>query len=93
MRKEQKREKLLQYAESVWNITEGTNDERIDLAINKTRKFFEGLGVSTSLSSCGIKKESIDDIVNALEKNGLTALSETGDLTLDISRKILEDAF
>jgi NADP-dependent alcohol dehydrogenase len=92
MRRAQKREKLLQYADRIWNITEGTDDERIDLAIERTRMFFEGLGVSTSLSSCGIKKESIDDIINGLEKHGLTALSETGDLTLDISRKILEDA-
>ena len=92
VRKEQKRDKLLQYAERVWNITEGTDDERIDLAIDKTRTFFESLGLSTSLSSCGVKKESIDDIVNGLEKNGMTALSESGDLTLDISRKILEDA-
>lgn len=92
VRKEQKREKLLQYAERVWNITEGSDDERIDLAIDKTRAFFEGLGLSTSLSSCGVKKESIDDIVKGLEKNGMTALSESGDLTLDISREILEDA-
>ncbi len=92
IRKEQKRDKLLQYAERIWGITEGTDDERIDQAIATTRSFFEELGLSTSLSSCGITEENIDDIIAALEKSGRTALSESGDLTLDISRKILEHA-
>lgn len=92
VRKGPKREKLLQYAERVWDITEGDGEERIDLAIEKTREFFESLGVSTRMGSYGVTKERIDDIVNALGKHGLTALSETGDVTLDVSRKILEHA-
>ena len=93
LRKDKKRAKLLQYAERVWDITEGSDDERIDAAINKTREFFESLGVKTRLSEYGVEQNQIDDVVNALEKHGLTALSETGDLTLDISRQIIEDAF
>ncbi|OQX97271.1 MAG: NADH-dependent alcohol dehydrogenase [Bacteroidetes bacterium 4572_128] len=89
VRKEEKREKLIQYAERVWKITEGDNNSKIDLAINKTREFFESLGVKTYLSDYGIKKDKIDIIINALEKHGMTALSETGDINLDISRKIL----
>ncbi len=92
VRKEQKRDKLLQYAERVWNITEGDEDSRIHLAIEKTRAFFEDLGVSTRLSSYGVTKEKIDDIIKALETHKLTKLSETKDVTLDVSRKILEDA-
>jgi NADP-dependent alcohol dehydrogenase len=41
--KDQKRAKLLQYAERVWNINEGSEDSRIEEAIVKTRKFFESL--------------------------------------------------
>ena len=92
VRKHQKREKLLQYAQRVWDITTGDEDSRIDQAIEKTRAFFESLGVSTQLRSYGVTDDKIDDIIKALESHGLTALSETGDLTLDISRKILEDA-
>jgi len=92
VRKEQKREKLLQYAERVWEITDGSEDSRIDLAIDKTREFFEDLGVSTRLSSYGVTKEKIDDILIALEKHKLTKLSETKDVTLDVTRKILEEA-
>jgi len=92
VRKDQKREKLLQYADRVWGIADGDSDRRIDLAIEKTCTFFEGLGVSTRLGSYGVTDERIDDIVKALENHGLTALSETRDVTLDISRKILKNA-
>jgi NADP-dependent alcohol dehydrogenase len=92
LRKEQKREKLLQYAERVWNITEGEEDARIDKGINKTREFFESLGVRTHLSEYGVSADKVDDIVSALEKHGLTALSESKDLDLEVSRRILENA-
>lgn len=92
IRKENKREKLLQYAERVWNITEGDDDSKIDSAINKTRAFFEDLGIKTHLSDYGITSDKIDDVIVALEKHGMTALSETGDLTPNICREILENA-
>ncbi|RVU86446.1 iron-containing alcohol dehydrogenase [Leucothrix sargassi] len=88
-RKDKKRAKLLQFAERVWDITEGTDDEKIDLAIDKTEAFFNSLDIETNLTHYGIDDEGIDRIVNNMEKMGLTALSETGDLTLDIVRKIL----
>ncbi len=92
VRKDQKWKKLLQYAQRVWDITEGDEESRIDEAIEKTRNFFQELGVNTQLTSYGVTHDKIDEVVNALERHGLTALSETGDLTLDISRQILEDA-
>lgn len=92
IRKEQKRAKLIQYAERVWNITEDNEDTKINLAINKTREFFESLGVKTHLSDYGITADRIDDVIHSLEKHGMTALSETRDLTLEVSRKILEHA-
>ncbi len=48
-KRDAKREKLLQYAERVWNITEGSDDQRIDAAIAATRQFFEQMGVPTRL--------------------------------------------
>jgi NADP-dependent alcohol dehydrogenase len=91
--KEQKYAKLLQYAERVWNINKGSNDERIDMAIAKTREFFESLGIKTRLSEYGVKAEQIDEVVEQLRVHGMTALSETGKITLEVSRKILERAF
>lgn len=92
VRREQKREKLLQYAARVWHLTTGDEEARITLAIDKTREFFEGLGVATRLSAYGVTSDRIDDILAALKSHGLTALSETGEVTLDVSRHILTDA-
>ena len=91
--KEQKSAKLVQYAERVWNITTGSDDEKIDLAITKTRKFFESLGIKTRLSEYGVKAGQIADIVDQLKAHGMTALSESGKITIEVSRKILERAF
>ncbi|MFA7289526.1 MAG: iron-containing alcohol dehydrogenase [Melioribacteraceae bacterium] len=93
VRREQKREKLIQYAERVWNISKGSEEEKIDLAISKTREFFESLGIKTRLSEYGIKAVKIPEIVEQLKVHGLTALSEKRDITPEISKQILEKAF
>lgn len=92
VRREKKREKLVQYAERVWDIKSGNDDEKIDKAIDMTRAFFEKLGVKTHLKDYEISEKNIPEIIEALELNGRTALSETGDLTLDICEKILNEA-
>ena len=88
-RKEQKRAKLLQFAERVWDIDEGSDDEKIDLAIDKTETFFNSLDIVTNLAHYDIDEVGVETLVANMEKMGLTHLSETGDLTLDIVRKIL----
>ncbi|HUH27543.1 iron-containing alcohol dehydrogenase [Gelidibacter sp.] len=47
---EAKKEKLAQYAERVWNITEGDTDAKAHAAIDKTVAFFHQLGIDTKLS-------------------------------------------
>ncbi len=91
-RREQKREKLLQYAERVWHMKNGSEEGRIEQAIQKTREFFESLGVKTHLSEYGVGADKIAVIVEQLKAHGMTAISETGDLTPDICQKILERA-
>jgi NADP-dependent alcohol dehydrogenase len=93
VRREQKRAKILQYAGRVWNIKNGSEEERINSAISKTREFFESLGVKTSLSQYGVTADKIPVIVEQLKEHGMTALSETRDITLEVSREILEKAF
>ena len=92
VRRNEKGPKLVQYAERVWDIKEGSDDEKIDLAIRKTREFFESLDMPTHLSNYGLKKEDVNTVVSSLEGHGMTNLSERGDLGLDISRKIIEKA-
>ncbi|KZN14303.1 iron-containing alcohol dehydrogenase [Marinomonas sp. TW1] len=88
-RKTHKHAKLLQFAERVWDLTDGSDEAKIDLAIDKTEAFFNALDIETNLTHYGIDDAGIDSIVKSMEKMGLTALSETGDLTLDVVRKIL----
>ncbi len=92
VRKRQKKQKLLQYAERVWGIKEGSEDERIDLAVTKTEDFFHSLGIKTRLSDYDLKQDDIEKILKSLEKHGMTKLSETGDVTLESSREILNTA-
>ena len=91
-KRDTKREKLLQYAARVWNITEGSDDERIDAAITATRDFFERMGVPTRLSGYGLDGSSIPALLAKLEEHGMTALGEHQDITLDVSRRIYEAA-
>ncbi|MBV6848779.1 iron-containing alcohol dehydrogenase [Xanthomonas euvesicatoria] len=88
--RESKRAKLLQYAERVWQITNGAEDERIDRAIEATRAFFADLGVQTKLSGYDIDGSAVDLVVKQLDAHGMTQLGEHGDVTLDVSRRIVE---
>ena len=92
VRKEEKRTKLLQFAARVWDIMEGTEEQRITAAIAKTKDFFESLGVATHLSAYGVDREKIEDVLKALEAHGMTGLGENKSVTLDVSRTILETA-
>lgn len=47
---ETKKDKLAQYAERVWGVTEGTTEEKAKAGIDKTEDFFHSLGIKTKLS-------------------------------------------
>ncbi len=90
IRKEKKQAKLAQYAERVWGIHEGSESEKADQAIAKTEAFFRSLGMKTTLSENDISKEDIPKVIHALEKHGMTQLSESGDFTLEHAQEVLE---
>ncbi|WP_347255083.1 iron-containing alcohol dehydrogenase [Brachymonas denitrificans] len=92
VRREEKRAKLLQYAERVWDIRDGSENARIDQAIERTRAFFESLDVPTRLSAYQLDAAAIDPLVAQLEKHGMVKLGEKQDISLDVSRRILETA-
>jgi len=87
-----KREKLLQYAERVWHLFEGDDESRIDQAIENTVQFFKEMQVPTSLKGVELDADHIDDILAKLKQHGMVALGEKRDVTLDVSREILEAA-
>jgi NADP-dependent alcohol dehydrogenase len=76
-----KRAKLLQYAERVWDIREGSDDARIDAAIAKTRAFYESLGIKTRLSDYNVSVATATEVAQRLAKRGVSAIGERGDIT------------
>jgi NADP-dependent alcohol dehydrogenase len=90
VRKQAKRTKLLQYAARVWGLDGGDEDGRIETAIARTEYFFRHMGVKTRLADYGLGHDSVDAVIAALEAHGMTALGEQGEVTLAVSRKVLE---
>ncbi len=87
----QKREKLIQYGQRVWNLC-GTDDEIINQAIDKTVEFFQTMQVPTCLSDVGLGASDIDAILAKLKQHKMVALGEHRDIDLVVSREILEKA-
>lgn len=92
VKRETKREKLLQWAERVWGIRDGSADERIDAAIAQLRRFFEAMGVATHLSDHGIPPTVADTVEQRLAARNITDLGERKDITPEVVRRILIDA-
>lgn len=84
-----KAEKLLQYAERVWHINNGSDEEKIDAAIVKTEDFFRAMQVPVRLSEVNISPEAIDSLLLKLEAHGMLALGEHQDISIEQSREIL----
>ena len=89
MRK-QKKEKLLQYAERIWNIDEKNDEKKIDLAINKTEEFFKSLGLATRLGEKNIDDNTIDEIANRFTRKDVK-LGEGRNITGEVVKEILEN--
>jgi NADP-dependent alcohol dehydrogenase len=89
--KEQKKEKLLQYGERIFGITEGSADERADKAIEMTEAFYRSLGLTTRLSEEGIGKETIETIARRFNERD-AAYGENQNVTGDMTREILNSS-
>jgi NADP-dependent alcohol dehydrogenase len=87
-----KRGKLLQYAERVWGITEGAEDARIDAAIERTRAFYESIGIKTRLADYGVKPDTAAEVARRLQARGATGLGERGEITPAKVEEILRRA-
>ncbi|WP_027109271.1 iron-containing alcohol dehydrogenase [Lacticigenium naphthae] len=92
IRRTEKHDKLIQYAERVWHIHEGSDEEKVDAAIEQTASFLRSIGMPVTLQEIDVKKSDIDFLVGQLEKHNNTAISERGDQTLEVSRRIYERA-
>jgi len=86
--KDQKWGKILQYGSRVWNVNEGSEEERIDKAISATESFFRSLGLATRLSENGAGDETIDHIVTRFNKKA-AAYGEKRNVTGEVAGRIL----
>ncbi|HHV86837.1 MAG TPA: iron-containing alcohol dehydrogenase [Petrimonas sp.] len=86
--KEQKHGKLLQYGKRVFGITGGSEQERVDKAIEKTEEFYRSLGLTTRLSEEKIGVETIETIAKRFNDRSV-AFGENRNVTGDVAREIL----
>jgi NADP-dependent alcohol dehydrogenase len=92
--KASKKEKLLQYARNVWNLTdtEQDDDATIETAIVYTENFFRDLGLPVSLADADLTEAAIDPIIKQLDAHKMVKLGEHGNNDLTVSRRILQRA-
>lgn len=90
IKRQNKREKILQYGERIWGIVSGTDDERIDAAIAKTVEFFESLGVPTKLPDYNVPVDTIVKITDRFKQRGYK-LGEKADIDFNEVEEILKD--
>ena len=91
---ESKKGKLTQYAERVWNVSVGTEDEKAKAGIEKTEEFFHSLDIKTQLS------EYTDNFVGTAEhvskrfaERGWIGLGENQSLNPEDVEKIIEMSY
>ncbi len=89
VKKESKREKLLQYGERVWGVNVGTDDERIQQTIQKTVTFFESFSIPTKLSAYNIGADFIPVVCQRFTDRGIKGIGEKGDLTVEQIAEVL----
>ncbi|MGC1474090.1 MAG: iron-containing alcohol dehydrogenase [Psychroserpens sp.] len=91
---EAKKEKLAQYAERVWNITEGSQEDKAHAAIAKTEAFFHELGIDTKLSDYTKDyKDTAETIYKRFKDRGWNGLGEHQSLTPENVKEIVEMAY
>ena len=88
--REQKHDKLLQFGERVFDITEGSEEARIENTIEATEAFYRSLGLTTRLSEEGVGDETIDIIVRRFNERGI-AYGENKNVTGEIAGEILKN--
>ena len=92
VRRHEKKEKLLQYADRVWGIRGENPDDVIQQAISKTVAFFESIGLPSKLSAYNISADQLSEVSAKLLKHGMTGIGEHSSVTLEVCEEILNSA-
>lgn len=91
---ESKKEKLAQYAERVWKITEGSLEQKAEAAIKKLEEFFHSLEIKTKLSDYTEDyQNTAERIEKAFTERNWLGLGEYKKLTPHDVYKIVEMSY
>ncbi|MDI1317181.1 iron-containing alcohol dehydrogenase [Flavobacterium sp.] len=91
---EDKKEKLAQYAERVWKVTDGTLEEKALIGINKTTEFFKSLGIKTKLSDYTTEFEgTAEEISKRFTDRGWLGIGEHQSLSPDKVEQIVKMSY
>lgn len=91
---ETKKEKLAQYAERVWNITDGSTEDKARAAIKRTEAFFNEMGIDTKLSQYTDDYEgTAEEISKRFKERGMEGLGEHQNLTPEDVEKIVKMSY
>jgi NADP-dependent alcohol dehydrogenase len=95
MRKQKgkKAEKIMQLGREVFKLSADSDEALIDQTIDATQAFFESMQVKTRISDYGLERSAIDEVMAKLKENQRLKLGEHQDITLDVSKEILEMAY
>ena len=86
--REQKKGKILQFADRVLRLTEGSEEDRIETVIRYLESFFKSLGLATRLSEKGIGVETVEAIATRFSERGVH-FGEAQNVDGELARKIL----
>ncbi len=91
---EQKKEKLVQYAERVWGVKEGSAEERAKKAIALTEDFFHSLGVDTKLAQYTDDYEgTAEEIARRFNERAWVGIGETRSVTPEDVALIIKQSY
>jgi NADP-dependent alcohol dehydrogenase len=90
LKRNTKKEKILQYGERVWGITSGDENQRIDKTIEKTVDFFKSIGIPCTLTEYDVPPATIGKIAERFRERN-SRLGEKKDIDYLTVEAILED--
>jgi alcohol dehydrogenase YqhD (iron-dependent ADH family) len=83
--------KLVQFGQRVFGITDKSNDETIDIAIQKLEDFFHSIGLATRLSDINIDDTYFDEMAEkAVSKNKNSTIGSYVKLDFDAVKEIYQ---
>lgn len=88
--KENKKQKLLQYARRVWGIRLPDAEKSVEQAILMTEDFFNSLGLPTKLKVYKLGEEHIDEIADSLRRHIPANLGERRDMDKSKVKEVLK---